>query len=261
MPHNAAGLTSDQDFSHCHMALKLIESTAHHAARIARRPTSSREKADRQAAAAECGDGQHHQTKPDGQRRSEQKAAAVMGHDAKAAEEDAEKSVNVFHLFVVNPICTSTRAGVRCAASVKIADVVNIILSAYNFRHHTKGIFDMGQIRKREISDRQRDFVTYLVRENKNATEAARLAGYAHPKQSAYDLTRNPAIIALMRQARQTLYQADLANVAGETIRSVMLDLDAPASARVSAARTASNWLAIWARQPTQLANPSRWQR
>ena len=42
-----------------------------------------------------------------------------------------------------------------------------------------------------------------------------------------------------MRQARQTLYQADLANVAGETIRQVMLDLDAPASARVSAARTA----------------------
>ena len=78
-----------------------------------------------------------------------------------------------------------------------------------------------------------------MVKENKNATEAARLAGYAHPKQSAYDLTRNPAIIALMRQARQTLYQADLANVAGETIRSVMLDIDAPASARVSAARTA----------------------
>lgn len=97
----------------------------------------------------------------------------------------------------------------------------------------------MGQIRKREISDRQRDFVTYLVKENKNATEAARLAGYAHPKQSAYDLTRNPAIIALMRQARQTLYQSDLANVAGETIRQVMLDIDAPASARVSAARTA----------------------
>lgn len=97
----------------------------------------------------------------------------------------------------------------------------------------------MGEIRKREITDRQRDFVTYLVRENKNATESARLAGYAHPKQSAYDLTRNPAIIALMRQARRTLYESDLANVAGETIRSVMLDLDAPASARVSAARTA----------------------
>ena len=97
----------------------------------------------------------------------------------------------------------------------------------------------MGQIRKREISDRQRDFVQYLVKENKSGAEAARLAGYKHPKQSAYELTRNPAIIALMRQARQTLYQADLANVAGDTLRSVMLDLDAPASARVSAARTA----------------------
>jgi len=42
-----------------------------------------------------------------------------------------------------------------------------------------------------------------------------------------------------MRQARRTLYESDLANVAGETIRQVMLDLDAPASARVSAARTA----------------------
>ena len=97
----------------------------------------------------------------------------------------------------------------------------------------------MGEIRKREITDRQREFVTYLVRENKNATESARLAGYAHPKQSAYDLTRNPSIIALMRQARQTLYQSDLVNVAADTIRSVMLDVDAPASARVSAARTA----------------------
>ena len=97
----------------------------------------------------------------------------------------------------------------------------------------------MGEIRKREVTDRQRDFVHYLVRENKNATESARLAGYAHPKQSAYDLTRNPSIVMLMRQARQTLYQADLANVAGDTLRQVMLDIDAPASARVSAARTA----------------------
>ena len=97
----------------------------------------------------------------------------------------------------------------------------------------------MGEIRKREITDRQRDFVQYLVKENKNPTESARLAGYAHPKQSAYELTRNQSIIALMRQARQTLYQADLANVAGDTLRQVMLDLDAPASARVSAARTA----------------------
>ena len=97
----------------------------------------------------------------------------------------------------------------------------------------------MGEIRKREITDRQREFVQYLVKENRNATESARLAGYKHPKQSAYELTRNPSIIALMRQARQTLYQSDLVNVAAETIRQVMFDVDAPASARVSAARTA----------------------
>ena len=94
-------------------------------------------------------------------------------------------------------------------------------------------------IRKRSITDQQKDFVNYLVREGKNATEAARLAGYAHPKQSAYDLTRNPSIIMLLRQTRQTVYQTELATLSADTLRNVMLDLDAPASAKVSAARTA----------------------
>ena len=97
----------------------------------------------------------------------------------------------------------------------------------------------MGMIRKRSITDQQKDFVNYLVREGKNATEAARLAGYAHPKQSAYDLTRNPSIIMLLRQTRQTVYQTELATLSADTLRNVMLDLDAPASAKVSAARTA----------------------
>ena len=97
----------------------------------------------------------------------------------------------------------------------------------------------MGMIRKRSITDQQRDFVNYLVRESKNPTEAARLAGYAHPKQSAYDLTRNPSIALLMRQTRQTVYQTELASLSADTLRNVMLDIDAPASAKVSAARTA----------------------
>tara|TARA_B100001758_G_scaffold200980_1_gene179879 strand:+ start:52 stop:498 length:447 start_codon:yes stop_codon:yes gene_type:complete len=97
----------------------------------------------------------------------------------------------------------------------------------------------MGMIRKRSITDQQREFVNYLVRESKNPTEAARLAGYAHPKQSAYDLTRNPSIAALMRQTRQTVYQTELASLSADTLRNVMLDIDAPASAKVSAARTA----------------------
>lgn len=97
----------------------------------------------------------------------------------------------------------------------------------------------MTQIRKRTISDQQQEFVHYLVKENKNATEAARLAGYAHPKQSAYTLTRSPIVMAAMRQARQTTYQGELASLAADTLRGVMVDADAPASAKVSAARTA----------------------
>ena len=97
----------------------------------------------------------------------------------------------------------------------------------------------MANIRQRTISDQQTEFVHYLVKENKNATEAARLAGYAHPKQSAYVLTRNPVVLAAMRQARQTTYQGELASLAADTLKTVMIDQDAPAAAKVSAARTA----------------------
>ena len=97
----------------------------------------------------------------------------------------------------------------------------------------------MGQIRKRTISDQQQEFVDYLVNQNKSATEAARLAGYAHPKQSAYVLTRNPVVAHAMRQARQITYRGEMASLAADTLKSVMIDADAPASAKVSAARTA----------------------
>ena len=39
--------------------------------------------------------------------------------------------------------------------------------------------------RKRSISEQQQAFIDYLVKENKNPTESARLSGYKHPKQSA----------------------------------------------------------------------------
>tara|TARA_B100000282_G_scaffold293831_2_gene269884 strand:+ start:1927 stop:2370 length:444 start_codon:yes stop_codon:yes gene_type:complete len=92
--------------------------------------------------------------------------------------------------------------------------------------------------RKRSISEQQQSFIDYLVKDNKNPTESARLAGYRHPKQSAYVLTRNPNIIHAIRLSRQTLYQTDLANLAVETLRSVMLDPDSSGSAKVSASRT-----------------------
>ena len=102
-----------------------------------------------------------------------------------------------------------------------------------------EGFSVVANIRQRSISEQQQDFVNYLVKENKSQTEAARLAGYAHPKQSAYMLTRNPVVVAAMRQARQTTYQGELASLAADTLRTVMIDQDAPAAAKVSAARTA----------------------
>ena len=44
----------------------------------------------------------------------------------------------------------------------------------------------MGMIRKRSITEQQKDFIRYHVAERRNATDAARLAGYAFPKQAAY---------------------------------------------------------------------------
>jgi hypothetical protein len=97
----------------------------------------------------------------------------------------------------------------------------------------------MGMNRKRSITGQKKEFVRYHVAEGHNPTKAARLAGYAYPKQAAYQLTRNPAILPLMREARQTLYHGELVNLAGCTLRQIMLDPGTPASAKVSAARTA----------------------
>tara|TARA_B100000989_G_C19396682_1_gene408121 strand:- start:167 stop:601 length:435 start_codon:yes stop_codon:yes gene_type:complete len=96
----------------------------------------------------------------------------------------------------------------------------------------------MSKVTKQNLTDKQNNFVHYLVVEGKNPTESARLSGYDYPKQSAYSLTRNPSVIAIIRQTRQTLYQTDLSNIAVQTLKDVMKDPDAPASARVSASRT-----------------------
>jgi len=97
----------------------------------------------------------------------------------------------------------------------------------------------MNLPRKRTLSEQQQEFCNYLVKENKNPTESARLAGYAHPKQSAYLLTRNPTVLTALRLLRQTVYQTDLASLAANTLKAVMQDPDANPSAKVSAARTA----------------------
>ena len=93
----------------------------------------------------------------------------------------------------------------------------------------------MGQV---QLSDRQSSFIFYLVHHGKGRTEAARLAGFAAPRQSAFNLTQSPKIIAKIRQERNKVYQTELATTAVKTLKEVMEDMDAPASARIAAART-----------------------
>mgnify|MGYP003142379692 CR=1 FL=1 len=89
-----------------------------------------------------------------------------------------------------------------------------------------------------QLSDRQSSFINYLVNEGKTRTEAARLAGFAAPRQSAFTLTQSPKIIARIRQERHKIYQSDLAPLAVQTLKDVMRDTEAPSSARVAAARS-----------------------
>ena len=93
--------------------------------------------------------------------------------------------------------------------------------------------------RSRSLNEMQKAFINYLVYEGKNPTESARLAGYSHPKQSAYVLTRTPSIMTNIQQTRQRIYQTDLPSLAIATLKSVMLDPDAPSGSRVQASRTA----------------------
>ena len=58
------------------------------------------------------------------------------------------------------------------------------------------------------------------------------------PRQSAFALMQSPKIIAKIQQERNKVYQSDLASTAVQTLKAVMEDTDAPASARITAART-----------------------
>ena len=89
------------------------------------------------------------------------------------------------------------------------------------------------------LTEMQQQFVLYRVGYGMNRTEAARLAGFKWPSRVAYQLEQSPKIIARIRNERNKLYQTELASQSVETLRDVMSDPEAPASARVAAARTA----------------------
>jgi hypothetical protein len=89
-----------------------------------------------------------------------------------------------------------------------------------------------------ELTPKQRSFVTLLVRNGSTPTQAAREAGYSVPGVASYDLMRLPHIAAAIRFERQRFISGELANIATGTLQDVMTDKEAPASARVQAART-----------------------
>ena len=90
-----------------------------------------------------------------------------------------------------------------------------------------------------KLTPKQKQFVSYHIREGLSPTASARLAGYADPSQSAYDLVKcSPSVMAEIQQQRIKYFHSDLATVATDTLRQVMESPDSPASAKVSACRT-----------------------
>jgi phage terminase small subunit len=88
------------------------------------------------------------------------------------------------------------------------------------------------------LTPKQNTFLQHHVKHGMNPTQSARLAGYADPKQSAFQLVHSPAMIARIRLEREKLFHTDLATIATDTLKQVMESEEAPASAKVSACRT-----------------------
>ena len=93
-------------------------------------------------------------------------------------------------------------------------------------------------LRGADLTPMQRTFVLTLVRQGCTPTQAARVAEYSDPKVSAHDLLRSTHIQTAIRFERNRYVVCDLANVAINTLKGVMTDAQAPASARVAASRT-----------------------
>ena len=85
----------------------------------------------------------------------------------------------------------------------------------------------MGQV---QLTDRQSCFIFFLVHQGKGRTEAARLAGFAAPRQSAFNLTQSSKIIAKIWQERNKVFKTELSSTAVQTLKEVMEDMPQPVS-------------------------------
>jgi len=114
-------------------------------------------------------------------------------------------------------------------------------------------------------TDNQAAFISALVLEGCNPTEAARRAGYAQPKQRAYELLRKPHIIDAIRQEQERLLSGELTNVAMATLRQIMENENCTPAARVAASRAVLEAAGMFKKPPlsgrerqTSLAEMSR---
>ena len=107
------------------------------------------------------------------------------------------------------------------------------------------------------FTERQNEFLHNHVKLGMNPTQSARLAGYADPKQSAFQLVHSPAMIAKIRHEREKLFHTDLATTATATLKAVMESEEAPASAKVSACRTVLEVCSLLGRN-SQKANDNK---
>lgn len=64
------------------------------------------------------------------------------------------------------------------------------------------------------------------------------MAGYNHPRTAGFEVTRLPHVAAAIRLERERYISGELANVATGTLHAILTDKEAPAAARVQAART-----------------------
>ena len=101
----------------------------------------------------------------------------------------------------------------------------------------------------------------YLAQQSKGHAEVASLTDFAAPRQSAFNLTQSLRIIAKIRQMRNKVYQTELASTAVQTLKEVMEDHDAPASARIAAARISLGLAGDIGKTPEELsAIIDRWE-
>ena len=110
------------------------------------------------------------------------------------------------------------------------------------------------------LTDAQQNFVDELVSTGCTPTEAARRAGFAAPGQEAYRLMRKDHVVLAIREQRERVVSGHAANVAIATLVEIMTDKAAPASARVSAARTVCDAAGDFGRagriaEPASMAN------